>query len=84
MKFLKSVPQAIFENLCVMYFELDNEQANCSIIFKINGGFTRSPLLGNRTKSKSDMQIKSFKLCITIISKQILLIPNKVIYITQI
>ena len=47
------VPQAIIENLASW---LENEQANCSIKFKINGGFTRT-LVGNRTKSKSDMQV---------------------------
>ena len=35
---------------------LNNEQANCSISFKINGAFTRT-LVGNRTKSITDMQV---------------------------
>ena len=47
------VPQRIFDDLTSW---LDNEQANCSIEFKINGGFTRT-LVGNRTKCKSDMQV---------------------------
>ncbi len=47
------VPQKIFKNLSNW---LNNEQANCSIQFKINGGFTRT-LVGNRTKINSDMQV---------------------------
>ena len=35
---------------------LNEEQANCSIEFKINGAFTRT-LVGNRTISKTDMQV---------------------------
>jgi len=47
------VPQKIFGNLSDW---LNNEQANCSIEFKINGAFTRT-LVGNRTISKTDMQV---------------------------
>ena len=72
------VPQSIFNNLDSW---LDNEQANCSIKFKINGGFTRT-LVGNRTKSRSDMLLIQ-TLHITI-SKPILLILNKGICLTLI
>ena len=47
------LPQKIFENLAEW---LDNEQANCSIEFKVNGAFTRT-LVGNRSKNISDMQV---------------------------
>ena len=47
------VPQNIFKGLSSW---LNNEQANCSIHFKINGAFTRT-LVGNRTKNKTDMQV---------------------------
>ena len=47
------VPQKIFEDLSGW---LNEEQANCSIKFKINGAFTRT-LVGNRTKSHTDMQV---------------------------
>ncbi len=47
------IPQKIFENLPEW---LNNEQANCSIEFKINGAFTRT-LVGNRTKNNTDMQV---------------------------
>ena len=39
MKLLKLFPQKIFDNLPEW---LNNEQANCSIEFKINGAFTRT------------------------------------------
>ena len=50
---IEIVPQKIFDNLPDF---LNEEQANCSIEFKINGAFTRT-LVGNRTISKTDMQV---------------------------
>ncbi len=47
------IPRKIFDNLSDW---LNNEQANCSIEFKINGAFTRT-LVGNRTISHTDMQV---------------------------
>ncbi len=50
---IEIVPQKFFPDLPNW---LNNEQANCSISFKINGAFTRT-LVGNRTKSITDMQV---------------------------
>ncbi len=50
---IEIVPQRFFPDLPNW---LNNKQANCSITFKINGAFTRT-LVGNRTKSSTDMQI---------------------------
>tara|TARA_Y100000739_G_C20610178_1_gene468083 strand:- start:2226 stop:3758 length:1533 start_codon:yes stop_codon:yes gene_type:complete len=50
---IEIVPQKFFLDLPHW---LNSEQANCSITFKINGAFTRT-LVGNRTKSISDMQV---------------------------
>ena len=50
---LEIVPQNYFPDLPNW---LNNEQANCSISFKINGAFTRT-LVGNRTKTMTDMQV---------------------------
>ena len=50
---IEIVPQKIFHDLPNW---LNNEQGNCSITFKINGAFTRT-LVGNRTKSITDMQV---------------------------
>ena len=47
------MPQRFFPDLPNW---LNNKQVNCSITFKINGAFTRT-LVGNRTKSSTDMQI---------------------------
>ena len=50
---IEIIPQKIFDNLPEW---LNNEQANCSIEFKINGAFTRT-LVGNRTIANTDMQV---------------------------
>jgi len=50
---IEIIPQKIFDNLPEW---LNNEQANCSVEFKINGAFTRT-LVGNRTIANTDMQV---------------------------